>query len=109
MINYCVNGKDIFYDEKANKMTVFVADSGIGLTDTQKQRLFKRFSQAEQSTHETYGGTGLGLAISRQIAQMMGGDISVASRSGEGSIFVLTFECPSLHHGLEPIPLSKTV
>lgn len=82
------------FDHSPHKTTVFVADSGIGLTANQKQRLFQRFSQAEQSTHVTYGGTGLGLAISRQIAQMMGGDISVASRPGEGSIFVLTFESP---------------
>ncbi|MBA3584759.1 MAG: GAF domain-containing protein, partial [Gemmatimonadetes bacterium] len=66
-----------------------VADEGIGMTPDQKERLFQAFSQAEASTSARYGGTGLGLAISRQFCRMMGGDITVESRAGEGSTFTV--------------------
>ncbi len=82
-----------YTDDTAPKLTIFVSDTGIGMTDEQKGRLFKKFSQAEESTNQIYGGTGLGLSISRNLARLMGGDIKVASRSGEGSVFILTFEC----------------
>ncbi len=68
-------------------LSVQVRDTGIGMTDEQKQRLFISFSQADSSTTRRYGGTGLGLAISRQLVEMMGGGIDVESRLGEGSLF----------------------
>ncbi len=64
-----------------------VKDSGIGMNDEQMGRLFKAFSQADQSTSSKFGGTGLGLAICRQFARMLGGDISVASTPGQGATF----------------------
>jgi signal transduction histidine kinase/DNA-binding response OmpR family regulator len=66
-----------------------VADSGIGLTEDQQQRLFQSFTQADPSTSRKYGGTGLGLVISRRFAQMMGGDIHVHSELGHGSTFTV--------------------
>ncbi|HEX2909316.1 MAG TPA: ATP-binding protein [Chloroflexia bacterium] len=66
-----------------------VQDSGIGMTAEQMGKLFQDFSQADASTTRKYGGTGLGLAISRRFCQMMGGDISVTSRLGEGSCFTI--------------------
>jgi len=66
-----------------------VSDTGIGMTEEQLGRLFKAFTQADASTSSKYGGTGLGLAISKQFAQMMGGDITVASNPGVGSTFTL--------------------
>ena len=66
-----------------------VADSGIGLTLEQQQRLFQSFMQADPSTSRKYGGTGLGLVISRRFAQMMGGDIHVHSVLGHGSTFTV--------------------
>ncbi|MCB9671630.1 MAG: hypothetical protein H6734_19270 [Alphaproteobacteria bacterium] len=66
-----------------------VADSGIGITPEQLDRLFQPFVQADASTSRRYGGTGLGLVLSRRFAEMMGGAIEVQSTPGEGSHFTL--------------------
>jgi signal transduction histidine kinase/CheY-like chemotaxis protein len=64
-----------------------VADTGIGMTPEQQAKLFEEFTQADSSTARRYGGTGLGLAITRKLARMMGGDVTVASEPGKGSVF----------------------
>src|SRR5215468_6492733 len=66
-----------------------VADSGIGMTPEQQAKLFAEFTQAEATTAQRFGGTGLGLAITRKLARMMGGDVTVASEPGKGSIFTV--------------------
>ncbi len=66
-----------------------VADTGIGMTAEQQLKLFEEFSQAEASTAKRYGGTGLGLSITRKLARMMGGDVTVASEPGQGSVFTV--------------------
>jgi signal transduction histidine kinase len=68
-------------------ITLSVADTGIGMTPEQMDKLFQEFSQASSKTASKYGGTGLGLVISRKFCQMMGGDITVASEPGKGSVF----------------------
>ncbi|KAL6252948.1 hypothetical protein RBB50_000667 [Rhinocladiella similis] len=64
-----------------------VQDTGRGLNDLEKKQLFQRFSQASPRTHVTYGGSGLGLFISRQLVELQGGEIGVASETGKGSVF----------------------
>jgi signal transduction histidine kinase/CheY-like chemotaxis protein len=66
-----------------------VTDSGIGLSPEQIVKLFQDFTQADASTTRKFGGTGLGLALTRRFCQMMGGDVTVHSVSGEGSIFTI--------------------
>jgi signal transduction histidine kinase len=66
-----------------------VADSGIGMSAEQQAKLFQDFTQADSLTARRYGGTGLGLAISRKLARMMGGDVTVASEPGKGSLFTV--------------------
>jgi signal transduction histidine kinase len=66
-----------------------VADSGIGMTAEQQAKLFQDFTQADSLTARRYGGTGLGLAISRKLARIMGGDVTVTSEPGKGSVFTV--------------------
>jgi signal transduction histidine kinase/ActR/RegA family two-component response regulator len=70
-------------------LAIEVADTGIGLTGEQVANLFQPFVQADSSTTRRFGGTGLGLAITRRIMQLLGGEVSVRSAPGQGSVFLL--------------------
>ena len=83
-----------------DRLSFAVEDTGIGLSPEQIGRLFQRFSQADESTTRRFGGTGLGLALSRAFARLLGGDITVVSRSGQGSTF--TLEVPAALDRAEP-------
>jgi PAS domain S-box-containing protein len=70
-----------------------VQDTGRGLTQAEKKLLFMRFSQASPRTHVQYGGSGLGLFISRELTELQGGEIGVASEAGKGSTFAFYIKC----------------
>jgi signal transduction histidine kinase len=75
-----------------------VADNGIGMTAEQQAKLFQDFAQADSLTARRYGGTGLGLAISRKLARMMGGDVTVTSEPGKGSVFTVRLPGSGVTH-----------
>jgi CheY-like chemotaxis protein len=77
-------------EHRRHHISIAVRDTGIGIPKDKLATVFEKFSQADSSTTRTYGGTGLGLTISRQLTQLMGGDISIASDLGKGSAFTMS-------------------
>jgi len=73
--------------EKSATINFSIQDTGVGIPNEQINLLFDSFSQVDSSTTRNYGGTGLGLAIVKQLSQLMGGDVNVSSKFGEGSCF----------------------
>jgi signal transduction histidine kinase len=71
-------------------LKIDVADTGIGMNEEALSKIFEEFQQADSSTTREYGGTGLGLAISRNLARLLGGDLTVVSELDKGSTFTLS-------------------
>ncbi|HEY2928027.1 ATP-binding protein [Piscinibacter sp.] len=83
-------------EARANDIAFSVIDTGVGIDDAVRSRVFQRFAQGDETTSRRHGGTGLGLEISRSLARLMGGDIEVSSHPGVGSRFVVTLPLPAI-------------
>lgn len=75
-------------------LTISVSDTGVGISTERLPHIFEQFEQADAETTRQFGGTGLGLAISRQLARMMGGDVTATSKLGAGSCFTIDVSIP---------------
>ena len=84
--------KTTLIEKKNNKVTIkcSVKDSGIGMDEEEQKKLFKSFSQVDNSTTRVYGGSGLGLTITKELVELMNGNIEVSSKKGLGTVFSFT-------------------
>ncbi len=82
--------------DSAARVVFEVRDTGVGISESEQQKIFEAFGQADSSTTRQFGGTGLGLAIAAQLAEMMGGSLTVSSKVGQGSrfSFAVDFQLP---------------
>ena len=79
-----------------------ITDTGIGISDNKLDHIFSAFIQADSSTERNFGGTGLGLAISKQLTELIGGDLTVRSELGIGSVFTLNIPLPNIDNNSKP-------
>ena len=86
-----------------------IMDTGIGLSEEQRVRLFQPFTQADSSTTRQFGGTGLGLAISQRLVSLMGGTIGVESQSGQGARFFFSIRVPVMEEPPNATALATAV
>ncbi|HHI93827.1 MAG TPA: response regulator [Gammaproteobacteria bacterium] len=122
LINLCSNaikftkegsiGISVQYLADSNQLQISVTDTGIGISEEEQKKIFRPFTQADDSTTRIYGGSGLGLCISRQLAKTLGGDITVSSEKGKGSKFTTTIDVCIAQDKLEMIheaPVKETL
>ncbi len=95
------------YTLKNDRIEFFVKDTGIGISPENQRVIFDRFRQAETNFSRNYGGTGLGLSISKSFAEMLGGQLWVESKQGEGSTFYLSLPCRSEEGITTQLPLEE--
>lgn len=96
-----IEGRVVQCDEAVAVLEFAVADSGIGIPENRRHRLFQPFSQVDSSTTRQFGGTGLGLSIIRSLATAMGGEVGVESEPGSGSRFWFRIQARLLDAGTD--------
>ena len=103
-VRYLLRGERV--SDQRVRFDFSVIDSGAGISSADLERLFQPFTQVDASSTRRFGGTGLGLTIARRMANIMGGDIAVTSKLGEGSTFTLTVEAEVVEWA-KPVPVKK--
>ena len=96
-----LNVKCLYEDHDSAQIHFEVADTGIGMSEVEKNRIFQPFTQADESITRRFGGTGLGTTISKELVELMGGEIGVESKKGEGTTFFfdIIFKKQKLRNG----------
>jgi signal transduction histidine kinase len=94
---------DVDVDVDGGHVLMTVRDTGIGISLEHRERIFDPFWQVEQSPTRRHGGTGIGLGVARQLARLLGGDLTVESEVGQGSLF--TLRLPARFEALPPAPV----
>jgi signal transduction histidine kinase len=84
-------------------LNFFVQDSGIGITPDRQAGIFERYEQAQDGQKNSVRGSGLGLAICRELTELFGGEISVTSTPGKGSLFCVAFPMPAVDLEKPPV------
>ena len=90
-------------------MNIFVQDTGVGITPDRQARIFDRFEQAQDGQKNTVRGSGLGLAICRELTELFGGEISVTSKPGEGSLFCVAFPLEGVEEEADTLGATRAV
>lgn len=113
LLNICTNAVkftekgevaiNVRYSPSTEKLIFTVTDSGIGMSQQEQERAFKPFEQADISTTRKFGGTGLGLCIAKNLAQILGGDITVTSKLSEGSKFEIIVATNNQNHKVKMV------
>jgi len=98
---------ELSYKIANDRIRICIKDTGIGLTEEQKEYIFSRFRQADEKISREYGGTGLGLTISKNLAEILGGNIYVESELKKGSTFIL--ELPFDKNIVKPTSIKKEI
>jgi len=91
-------------EDKSADLIIQVADTGIGISEAQQDKIFEAFKQASAGTSRKFGGTGLGLAICKQLIALMGGNLSVSSKPDQGSVFTIFLPGVERYHTHTPVP-----
>jgi len=107
--NVTVRARSLGTSDGIIQLRVEVSDTGIGISEEGKTRLFQLFSQVDASTIRRFGGTGLGLALCRRLVDLFGGDIDVESRPGKGSTFWFTANLAPAEQSDPPVPIPATI
>ncbi len=104
-VNARISGTPI--EDGRCEICIAVRDTGIGMNEETCARLFNEFTQAEESAARRFGGTGLGLAITQKLARLMGGDVTVESELGVGSVFEMRFPADIVEVSAAPAPRAR--